>query len=70
MIKMANLTKTTENKTDAVLKLLTPRGLIAKKSGERNDAAKVQQRKKLTVYHNTLSLLKVYQNRLDSGMLS
>ena len=61
MVKMANLTKITDNKTDAVLKLLTQRGLITKKSGIGDDAAKAQQRKKVNVYHNTLILLIEYR---------
>ncbi len=58
---MANLTKTIENKADVVLKLLTQRGLIAKKSGVGDDTSKARQRKKVNVYHNTLSLLKEYR---------
>ena len=55
---MANLPKTTNEKTNVILKLFTQKGLIAK---EGETAKLARQRKKANMHHNTLSLLKEYR---------
>ena len=60
MAKMVNLSKTADAKTNAILKLFTQRGIIAKRT-EAGDTARRSQKKKFNVYHNTLSLLKEYR---------
>ena len=51
-----------DSKTDAIINLLTRRGLVGDKNINNDVVRKVQQKKKRNAYHNTHSLLKQYRN--------